>query len=289
MKNYYKWLESDGRDSIARGGDRSLIDAWESGSYDFEVQLSKNTQHIMLFTTDEAFAIANDLYNKGTTFAGNIRDTKNAAKNIFKLVSYQDAGKLVFRLKGLGVKAERYIYKGITYIKVTGYPSLRRILIGTRYKSNNLKILELGIGKAGINFGIMDGGRFCIYFSGGQRLLELILSSEHDVAAFIGNIDVDVAKVIVTIFVTKLAVAGVRWAVTAIAFSVTLPISLGMVLVVVLGVVVTTLLSRLDEHYHLSDKVIKSVREAMAEHQKMIEQNISHNHYGLSLSRGGGL
>lgn len=289
MKNYYEWSDSDGRDSLARGGDRSLIDAWESGRYDFEAQLSKNTQHIMLFTTDEAFAIANDLYNKGTTFAGNIRDTKNAAKNILKLVSYQDAGKLVFRLKGLGVKAERYIYKGITYIKVTGYASLRRILIGTRYKSNNLKILELGIGKAGVNFGLMDGSRFCIYFSVAQRLLEVVFSSDHDVAAFIGNIDVDVAKVIVAIFVTKLAVAAVDWVATAMAVSVTLPVSAGIVLVVFLSIGITTLLWKLDEHYHLSDRVIKSIREGMKEHQKVIELNMSHNHYGLSLSRGGGL
>jgi hypothetical protein len=130
-----------------------------------EQALSNNSEHIMLLTTAEAEQVIKELYNTGTTFAGNIRDGISGTKNIVKLFSYHDAGKLVFTLKGLGIKAIPYMYNGVTYIKITGYPSVRRILNGTRYAVNNPKILELGIGKAGLNAGILSGARFCIYFS----------------------------------------------------------------------------------------------------------------------------
>ena len=42
-------------------------------------------------------------------------------------------------------------------MKITGYPSLRRILNGTRYRINHPKVLEVGIGSAGFRNGIMSG------------------------------------------------------------------------------------------------------------------------------------
>jgi hypothetical protein len=104
-----------------------------------EEVLHKNTEHILLLNTDEAYAVLNALYNKGTTYSGNIKDATSGMKNISKLVSYKDAGKLVINLKGLGIKAVPYVHKGVTYIKITGYPSVRRILNGTRYAVNNPK------------------------------------------------------------------------------------------------------------------------------------------------------
>jgi len=243
--------------------------------------LEKNTEHIMLLTMDEAYAVADALYNKSTNYAGNIKDSVSGVKQIVKLTSYRDAGKLVFNLKGLGIKALPYVYKGVTYIKITGYASLRRIVNGTRYAVNNPKILELSIGRAGIHHGIMSGARFCIYFSAAQRTLELIFSSEHDVATFIGNLTMDVAKVIVTIFVTKIAMATVMGIATGVGSSVILPISVGIFIIVVLGVAVAVGLHKLDEHYHLSESLINSIKKGMAEHQKMMEWNLIHGNSGM--------
>lgn len=276
MKNYQEWI-NDNRSGILRGNDSSLVDTWRISQCDFEAKLSKNTRHIMLLTMDEANAVLSDLYNKGTTFAGNIKDTYSAAKNTLKLVSYRDAGKLVFNLKGFGIKAVSYLHKGVTYIKITGYPSLRRILNGTRYSAMNPKILELGIGTAGIDAGIMSGARFCIYFSFAQRVIEFVFSSEYDLAAFIGNITMDVAKVIVTIFLTKFVVAATGWILTTIATSFTLPLSVGIVLIVIMGFTITRLLMKLDEHYHLSERLIKSINEGLKAHQEIMTWNLHHS------------
>lgn len=237
--------------------------------------LHKNTEHIMLLTVDEAYAAFNEIYDKGTTYAGNIKDAAAGANNIFKLASYRDAGKLIFRFKGLGIKAQSYLHKGTTYIKITGYPSVRRILNGTRYAASNPKILEIGIGKAGFNAGILSGARFCIYFAAAQRFIEYIFSSQHDVATFIGNITMDVAKLIVTIFVTKIIVSFT--VAVAGALSVTIPISAGIFLTVFIGFLITKKLFNLDETYHFSRRFIKNIEKGMEEERKNTEWNMLHN------------
>ena len=290
MTSYSQWLENNAQDAFIRGGDDTILEAWRQSRRDLEAQLSKNTQHIMLLTTDEALDAVKDLYSYGTTFAGNIKDTISGAKNITKLMSYREAEKLVFRFKGLGVKAETYIQKGVTYIKITGYASLRRILNGTRYAVNHPQILELGIGKAGINAGIMSGARFCIYFAAAQRVVEFIFSdhSGEAVAAFIGNITMDVAKVIVTIFVTKLAVWGAAWAATAVGLStMAIPVAFGIVLIVALGWGITWGLAALDEEFDLSKNLIEGIHKGMEKHQKVTEWNVKNaNPYLYTMLNG---
>jgi len=248
--------------------------------------LHKNTTHIMLLTMDEAYAVADTFYNYGTTYAGNIKDTVSGLTNIFKFTSFIDADKLVFRLKGLGIKAVPYFHKGVAYIKITGYPSVRRILNGTRYAVNHPKILEIGIGQAGIQAGILSGARFCIYFAAAQRVVEYIFSSEHDVATFIGNITADVAKVIVSVFITKMLISFT--AAIAGVFSVVIPISAGIFLTVLLGFIITRKLVKLDETHQLSRRLIESIKEGIREQQKILEWNMHNSSSFLSPSMDGG-
>lgn len=243
-----------------------------------EEVLNKNAEHIMLFTTDEARSILADLYNIGTSYAGNIRDSLSGATNILKLVSYQEANKLIFNLNGLSIKATPYLYKGITYVKVSGYASLRRIMNGTRYGAKHIQVLKLGIGQAGINYGLMTGASFSIYFSGAQRTLELIFSSEHSVAEFIGNVTMDVAKAIVTIFLTKIALGMVSGFATAMFGTAILPVAAGIFIVVIVGFSVTYGLYFLDEHFGLTAKLIASIRKGLTAHQKIIEWNQQHGY-----------
>lgn len=237
--------------------------------------LHKNTTHIMLLTMDEAYAVADTFYNYGTTYAGNIKDTVSGLTNIFKFTSFIDADKLVFRLKGLGIKAVPYFHKGVAYIKITGYPSVRRILNGTRYAVNHPKILEIGIGQAGIQAGILSGARFCIYFAAAQRVVEYIFSSEHDVATFIGNITADVAKVIVSVFITNIVISFTGG--LAALGSIVISISAGIFLTVALGLIITTALFKMDEEYSLSTRLINTIKEGMDKQQKIMEWNMLHS------------
>ncbi|MFH7828797.1 hypothetical protein [Kluyvera chengduensis] len=239
MVGYIDWIDQNSKD-LLRENNWQLARRFEDDIRAFKQRLDKDAQHVMLLSLEEAQGVIDDLLksnamSQATTYAGNIRDAAGGAANIVKLISYRDAGKIVFTLKGLGVKAVQYSYGGKMYVKITGYPSLRRILNGTRYRVNHPKLLELGIGKAGVQAGIISGARFCIWFSACWRLVELIFRSDHDVAAFLGNITMDVAKVIMTIFVTQVVVGGGVSLATAFSASLVVPIWGGIFLLLFLG------------------------------------------------------
>ena len=290
MKGYSDWIRAH-REDILRGNNWQLNLRFENEIKQLKNSLVNNANHIMLLTPDEAQGVIDDLIGSpsvsfSTTYAGNIKETVSATKNLSKLFSYQQAGKIVFTLKGLGIKATQYAYQGKLYVKITGYPSLRRILNGTRYRIDHPKVLEVGIGRAGFRNGIMSGARFCIWFSACWRLVELIFKSDHDVAAFLGNVTMDVAKVIVGVFVSRLA--GVFYSLTISPFiaSAAVPVWGQIVCVVILGVVIAYKLNDLDNQYHLSNKLIDRMRKGLKEQQKIAEWNFRHSVYGSSFYPG---
>lgn len=254
-----------------------------------EAELQKNTKHIMLLTLSEADAALNQLLNvvdPVATYAGNIKDMIDGTKNIKKLVSYyNDANKLVYNLKGLGITASIYKEKSVQYVKITGYAGVRRILKGTRYAINNPQILDLGIGNAGKNGSIISGARFCVWFSLAYRTVELIFKKDYKVSDFIGDITMDVAKIIVTIFVTKIAMMiGAGIAATGI---VTVSIAAGIILIVVIGFIITAVLDYIDKKYQLSDKLKSYIKKGIEEKNKVEEWNLENLSPVLNSLRGG--
>lgn len=286
MKGYSDWIR-DHREDILKGNNWQRNQRFENEIRQLKNSLVNNAHHIMLLTPDEAQGVVDDLLGSqpvsfSTTYAGNIKETVSAAKSLSKLFSYQQAGKIVFTLKGFGIKATQYVYRGKLYVKITGYPSLRRILNGTRYRINHPKVLEVGIGSAGFRNGIMSGARFCIWFSACWRLVELIFKSEHDVAAFLGNVTMDVAKVIVSVFASRLAGEGISLAISPFLASAAVPVWGQIICVVALGVLIAYSLNVLDEQCDLSNKLIDYLRNGLKEQQKIAERNARNSVYGSS-------
>ena len=281
MVGYTDWIDKNAND-LLRGNNRELVRRFEDDIRAFKERLDKDAQHIMLLTLEEAQSVIDDLLrsdgmSRVTTYAGNIKDAAGGTTNILKLFSYRDAGRIVFTLKGRGIKAIQYSYGGKMYVKITGYPSLRRILNGTRYGINHPKVLELGIGKAGLRAGLITGARFCIWFSACWRLIELIFRSDHDVAAFLGNITMDVAKVVVTIFSTEVIMGGVSIFSGFLPVSLVVPIWGGIVIVVMLGVGIVVGLDYLDKRYKLSEKLINCIRTGFKERQRIEDYNLQNS------------
>ena len=286
MEGYNDWI-GDHREDILRGNNWQRNLRFENEIKQLKNSLGNNANHIMLLTPDEAQGVIDDLLGSqpvgfSTTYAGNIKETVSATKNLSKLFSYQQAGKIVFTLKGLGIKATQYAYQGKMYVKITGYPSLRRILNGTRYRINHPKVLEVGIGSVGFQNGIMSGARFCIWFSACWRLVELIFKSDHDVAAFLGNVTMDVAKVIVGVFVSRLVGEGISLAISPFIASVAVPVWGQIVCVVVIGIAIANALNGLDKQYDLSNKLIDCIKKGMKEQQKIAEWNARNSLNGSS-------
>lgn len=256
-----------------------------------EAVFEKNTTYLMLLTLEEADAVLNQLLNDAdpiATYAGNINDLYGGLKNIRKLTThYNSAQQLVFSFKRLGIKAVIYKCKGVEYVKITGRTGVRRILKGTRYAINNPQVLELGIGTAGKNAGIISGARFCIWFSLGYRAIELIFKNEYTVIDFVGDITMDMAKIIVTIFVTKVIISA--GSLIATVASVTMPIAAGIVLIVIVGVIITFSLDYLDRKYKISDKLKSIIKKGMMERQTIERWNLSQSSPFINAMRSGSL
>lgn len=283
MKGYVDWI-GDQREDILRENNWQRNLRFENEIKQLKNSLVNNANHIMLLTPDEAQGVIDDLLGSqpvsvSTTYAGNIKETVSATKNLSKLFSYQQAGKIVFTLKGFGIKATQYAYQGKLYVKITGYPSLRRILNGTRYRINHPNVLEVGIGSAGYRNGIMSGARFCIWFSACWRLVELIFKSDYDVAAFLGNVTMDVAKVIVSVFASRLVGGGISLAISPFLASAAVPVWGQIICVVALSVLIAYSLNVLDEQYDLSNKLIDCLRMGLKEQLKISEWNTRYSLY----------
>ena len=235
--------------------------------------------YITLLTLHEAQLIADSLLGKTDKFfnyragPGNIKDAFEGARSIGKLTSYYNAlGKLVFNLNFLSIKAVQYTYRGKDYIKITGYPSMRRILNGTRYNLNNPQILEMAIGMRGLGTSIIKGAKFCICCSLAWRVVELIFKSDYDLVDFLVDVTMDVAKIIVSSVVIGV-LGGVMGGGLILS---SIPIVLTTFVVIAIGIILNISLNISDEHLGLSASLKEKLRIALEQEQKIQEWNNQH-------------
>ncbi|WP_145564894.1 hypothetical protein [Yersinia aldovae] len=232
--------------------------------------INTNKHHIMLLTKEESYDVLEclgefgrdgsqpeglfsdiapeDVWNyaeQTATYSGNAKDLYSAAD-------------LVRKLGGFGIAATIYVGRnGEQFIKISGYPGIRKILNGTRYKLNNVKIVQIGLGTSGINNAIVSGARWNIYASFAFRTVELIFSDKYDTADFLGDITADMAKTIIV-------AAGTRAFSFLIVAGTATSIGLTFFAVAIVLVVVTFSLNEIDKEYGLSEKIIAKIRELEA-------------------------
>ncbi len=96
----------------------------------------------------------------------------------------------------------------------------------------------------------------------------------------------DVAKVIVSVFVSRLAGGGISLTISPFLASAAVPVWGQIVCVVLLGIVITYKLNDLDNQYHLSNKLIERMKKGLKEQQKIAEWNFRHSVYGSSFYLG---
>ncbi|EHG7611137.1 hypothetical protein J5Y28_000867 [Citrobacter sedlakii] len=222
--------------------------------------------HILLLTLEEAQQVIDDLMGGVDRFfsyragPGNIKDGLDAFRSLSKLTTwYNPAKELMFNFDVLKIKAIEYKEGGKTYIKITGYPGLRRILTGTRYGANHPQILEMAIGKRGLYHNIRNGVRYCIYFSLAWRAIELIFKSDYDLTDFLVDITMDMAKAVVSGVLIGL-VAGVLALMSS-------PVIVTTTIIVVMGLIFNNRLNIIDEKAGLSSELKNKLRDYTFNHK----------------------
>ncbi|WP_081926238.1 hypothetical protein [Pectobacterium betavasculorum] len=178
-----------------------------------------------------------------SSFAGNIAEAVSVSR-------------IVMEIKGFGVTATEYVGKnGSKYIKLSGYPGVRKYLDATRYLVSNQKILDIGIGTKGIESGIATGARFCIIFSGAYRAIELMVKDEYALTDFFVNLTMDAAKLAVSV--------GIGWVAKVAATSAMVTGTSVIVIaggIFVIGVLVSLSLYWLDNKYKISETIIRNIK-----------------------------
>lgn len=230
---------------------------------------------MMLLTLEEAEQVVDDLLGGVDKFfsykaaPGNIKDGLDAFRNLSKLTTwYNPAQELVFNFKALKIRAIEYKVGGKSYIKITGHAGLRRILTGTRYGASHPQMLEMAIGQRSMTYSIINGTKYCIYYSLAWRAVELIFKSDYHLVDFLVDITMDTAKILVSSVVIGV-VGGIM---TLFSF----PIVLTIGLIVIVGLILNNQLNKYDENLGLSASLKEKLRDFYLRYgENMLNNNLS--------------
>ena len=162
------------------------------------------------------------------------------------------------KLGSLGIKATVEVnHLGNEIIKFSGWPNIRKILNAPRFRLDNPKVVDVGIGKYGLKNSIVSGARLTFYVAAAYRTVDFILNDETTLTRYIGSLATDVVKIGIA--------SAVSWGLGAVTMTFT-SFALGpLVIAVGFGLATSITLNYFDEKYELTDKVVAYIEHAQQE------------------------
>ncbi|EHA6961830.1 PAAR domain-containing protein [Vibrio parahaemolyticus] len=231
--------------------------------------LQANNHDVMLLTLSETFAYLQTEGWKQTKQAW-VEATDTTIGQI--MINYGPNGKdvvttsmVVSKLGSLGIKATVEVnHLGNEIIKFTGWPNIRKILNAPRFRLDNPKVVDVGIGKYGLKNSIVSGARLTFYVAAAYRTVDFILNDEITLNRYIGSLAVDVVKIGI--------VSALTWGVGAVV--VTPFVVFNLAIVVTVGLLFSIGVNYIDTKYGITDAVVEYLDRAqqeMVEHAKKTE------------------
>ncbi|NRB57936.1 MAG: hypothetical protein HRU39_18450 [Salinicola sp.] len=163
---------------------------------------------------------------------------------------YRDVYRPASMLNGLFTEVYEKTTRGQTYVIIKGDRAQRTLLTGTRYRADNPKILEAGIGRDGAAAAkptIWGGMKVALFIGVALEVFLWLVEDDHSFSDLIGGIITEAGKGAVAAGLATL-VYGAAAGATALAFA---PIGL----FVLVGAGVGFGLNILDSEYDLKEKV----------------------------------
>lgn len=170
--------------------------------------------------------------------------------------SILDAQVVLRMIKDLGVSGKVILKKanGKQYVIFKGYAGKRSIFTASRYLAQNPKVVDMAIGTVGVNRSIISGARLTIFLVVPLNILNYLLSDQQTLTELIGTTATDLIKVGVASAVASVAATTVA-SITTLAAG-------PLVVAIAVGLAVGYGLDKLDQHFGLTDALIKGLDNA---------------------------
>lgn len=190
----------------------------------------------------------------GSYYNNSLHGFVNTSWGMPALLSAYDAAKFARFVRDMGGARTRirYVsYNGGQYVVLSGYPGLRRRLTGTRYSVTSARLIQMGIGRYGIRGSSLSGFRLSCFVGVGAEFLEYLFNSQTTMLDLLGGIGVELVKAGIA------SAVGYAAAATAGTFLATaaIPIGVGAVVVLVVGIGLNVLDNRYDIKQHVKDSL----------------------------------
>ena len=205
----------------------------------------------------QADAMLRDQETQGKLWTGPLKDSLGSGKIFYKLArdfaSWKGAKVYFSKSKA-----------GNDLVTFKGWPAGRKFVTGTTYRLDNPKIVELQIGKPGIRAAAKESARFGIYLVVAVDVADYILRDNSTLGELLGSLTVDIPSVLLASAVG--AAAGSLISGTSVAgLAVIGSLACGPCLVAfAVGVIAGYALYRLDEHFHITDKLSEAYDKGLA-------------------------
>jgi hypothetical protein len=223
-------------------------------------QLREN-EHILQVIPLEDFR--NEFLENKDTIKGNVGYASSA------ILDAPTATKLLrdFGLKPHMLRIKEYGEK--SYVIFKGYAGQRTILKGTKYLKDNPKLVNMAIGPKGIVKSVKGGFALTFVLHTGVEVLNYILNDTSTLAALLGTLTGDLAKVGISSaasVVAGLAVGGSAIVGTTVAMP--------FLIAVGVGILTGIALDAIDNRFGITDTLIKGY-EKIGLHLRYIESEVN--------------
>ncbi|PSW22754.1 hypothetical protein C9I94_18390 [Photobacterium swingsii] len=158
-------------------------------------------------------------------------------------------------VKDLGFTGRAYEKKvnGKKYVIFKGRPGQRKIFTGTKYLSNNAKVVDMIVGQKGIKTSAIQGARLTIFLTVPLIVLQHVLKDRFLLNELVGDLSVSLIKIGISSIVGAVFATGTT-AITTIAAA---PVALA----IVVGLAVSYALDRLDKEYRITERLAKLLED----------------------------
>ena len=207
-------------------------------------------------TSAEADKMLQDQEGQGKLWAGPFKDGLGNSRILYKLA--RDFASW----KGARVTFSKS-RAGHELVTFKGWPADRKLISGTRYRTDNPKMIELQIGKPGIRAAAKESARFGLYLVVAVDVADYLMRDNSSLGQLLGSLTVDIPSVLIASAIG--AAAGSAIAGTGVAgLAVIGGMALGPIAVAfVVGLGVSWLLFKADDSFKITETLSRVYDEGL--------------------------